>query len=168
LLAEAGYPGGKGLPEVDITYNNRETHQKIAEAVQAQWQQIGFKTKLKPLPLPDFQKEVGSGNFTIFRLGWSADYPEPDSILYPLFSSKAGNLLSYANPEIDVILDEAQAASDQERVALYREAEKKITDDAPMVWLFYPKNFYLKAKNVQGLETNLMGLVTFKKISISH
>lgn len=167
LLAEAGYPGGQGLPEVEITYNNRETNQKIAEAVQAQWQQIGFKTKLKPLPLPDFQKEVGSGNFTIFRLGWSADYPEPDSILYPLFSSKAGNLFSYANPEIDNLLDQAQAASDQERIALYREAEQKITDDAPVVWLFNPGNFYLKAKNVQGFETNFMGLVTFNKIWIA-
>lgn len=168
LFVEAGYPGGQGLPEVEITYNNRETNQKIAEAVQAQWLQIGFKTVLKPLPLPDFQKEVGSGNFTIFRLGWSADYPEPDSILYPMFSSQAGNLLSYTNSKVDSLLDKAQAASAEERVALYREAERKITDDAPVVWLFHPTNFYLKAKNVQGLETNLMGLVTFNKIWISR
>lgn len=168
LLAEAGYPGGKGLPELEITYNSRETNQKIAEAVQAQWQQIGFKTKLKPLPLPDFKKEVGNGNFTIFRYGWSADYPEPDSILYPLFSSKAGNLFSYANPEVDSLLDKAQAASDQERVALYREAERKITADAPVVLLYHPTNSYLRATNVHGFETNLVGLVTFNKIWISN
>lgn len=167
LLAQAGYPGGQGLPELEISYNIRETNQKIAEAVQAQWKQIGFKTKLKPLPLPDFQKEVVQGNFTIFKLGWAADYPEPDSILNPLFSSTPGNLMSYANPEVDTLLDKAQAASEQDRIALYREAERKITDDAPVVWLFHPEKFYLKGQKVQGFETNLMGQIVFDEIWIS-
>ncbi|MHB9094081.1 MAG: ABC transporter substrate-binding protein, partial [Eubacteriales bacterium] len=169
LLAEAGYPKGQGLPEIEMSYNNRETNQKIAEAIQAQWKEIGFRTKLKPLPLPEFKREVGSGNFSIFRLGWVADYPEPDSLLYPLFSSEAGNFFGYANQEVDRLLDEAQRTTgDKDRLAVYRQAEQKIIDDAPAIMMFHPAVKYIKGKNVSGVETNFDGSVSFDKIWVSR
>ncbi|MFA5266051.1 MAG: peptide ABC transporter substrate-binding protein, partial [Opitutaceae bacterium] len=47
LLAEAGYPGGKGFPPVELLYNSSETHRQIAEAVQEMWrQELGITTRL--------------------------------------------------------------------------------------------------------------------------
>lgn len=169
LLAEAGYPGGRGLGEVELTYNTRETNQKIAEAVQAQWKAIGFRTKLKPLPLPEFRQEIENGSFSIFRLGWTADYPEPDSILFPLFSSQAENIFGYANSKVDRLLNQALVTGeDSRRAQLYREAEQQIIDDAPAVVMFYPATEYLKGKNIQGIVTDFEGMLSLDKIWISR
>jgi len=39
LLAEAGYPDGKGFPEFVILYNTNERHKTIAEAIQRMWKE---------------------------------------------------------------------------------------------------------------------------------
>ncbi len=168
LLAEAGFPGGKGLRELELAYNERETNRKIAEAIQAQLLKIGIRAKLKGMPLPVYKREVGTGNAGMFRLSYSADFQDADSIFYPLFSSKSGNFFHYANSEVDRILDEARAEKDpQKRVQMYRLAEQKIVDDAPIIWLFHSVRIYVKAKNVQGIETSPMNIIPLSRVWIS-
>ena len=170
LLAEAGYPKGEGLPELELSYNNnRETNQKIAEAVQAQLKVIGVSVKLKGQPLPVYQRDVGTGNTSMFRLSWSADTLDAGSILYPLFSSKAENLFQYASPEVDRLLEEAQTTTDSgRRTQLYREIEQKVMQDPPAIWLFHSVSLYLKGKNVNGINENPMDLVPLSSVWISR
>ncbi len=168
FLAEAGYPGGRGLPPLELAYNVREQNQKLAEAVQAQLQEVGFPTKLKGMPLPVYQREVGAGALSMFRLAWSADSLDAGCILKPLFGSKAENFFHYKNPEVDRLLDKAQSVAEQgERIKLYRQAEQIIVDEAPAIWLFHPVNLYLKAGNIQGVQTNPMDIVPLSSIWIS-
>lgn len=169
LLAEAGYPNGQGLPELELSYNNnRETNQKIAEAVQAQLKEIGVRVKLNGVPLPVYQQAVGGGNYSLFRMGWSADTLDAGSILYPLFSSKAKNFLNYASPEVDRLLDEVQTVTDDVyRIRLYREIEQKVVQDAPAIWLFHSVSLYLKGKNINGIIENPMDRVPLSSVWIS-
>ncbi len=168
LLAEAGYPEGRGLPELEIAYNVHEKNQKLAEALQAQLKEIGVKTKLKGMPLPVYQREVGTGNLVMFKLAWSADSLDAGCILTPMFSSRAGNFFSYGNSEVDRLLVEAQSNPDtNERIKLYRQAEQIIVDETPAIWLFHPVNLYLKADNIQGVKTNAMDIIPLSDIWIS-
>lgn len=171
LLSAAGYPAGKGLGAIEIAYaNNRETNQKIAEAVQAQLKEIGIDVKLRGLPLPTYQAEVGSGNLSFFKLGWAADALDAGCILSPLFKTGSSeNMSNYSDPEVDRLLEAAQiAAHEQERIRLYREAEQKIVDDAPLMLLFHPVSLSLKGKNVQGLGANPMDVLKLSDVWISQ
>ncbi|MFA5881052.1 MAG: ABC transporter substrate-binding protein [Eubacteriales bacterium] len=170
LLAEAGFPKGQGLPELELSFNkDRETNQKIAEAVQAQLKAIGVRIKLKGQPEAIFQEDVVGGNFNMFKVSWSADTMDAGSVLYPLFSSKAENLPRYANSEVDRLLDEAQTISDDgRRRQLYRQIEQKVLEDTPGIWLFHSVSLYLKGRNVNGINENPMDLVPFSSVWISR
>jgi len=170
LLAEAGYPEGNGLKEIELTYNNnRETNQKIAEAVQAQLKEIGVKVKLRGVPLPSFKDELFNGNLSFYRMGWVADYLDAGYFLNPLFRSEGEmNLSKYANPEVDKLLAKVQSVTDeQQRAKLYQQAEQMIVDDAPVLFLYHPNSMYLKGKNVYGIKGNPLDLIQLSNVWIS-
>ena len=104
LLAEAGYPGGKGLPEISLWYNTNEMHQQVAQIVQDSFRKIGVDIRLKSLDWPAYLKACQSFEPDMFRMGWVADIPDADNFLYILLDSKQigapGNYSGYSNPRI--------------------------------------------------------------------
>ena len=127
LLAEAGYEGGRGLPPLTLHYNTGLVNRKIAEFVQGALREIGVTIALRELDWPAYLNFVDSGEVQLFRLGWLADYPDPENFLTVLFHSRnigsKGNLSRYTNPRVDALLDQADETLDTgERARLYREA----------------------------------------------
>src|SRR5205085_5567897 len=111
LLAEAGFPGGRGLGPVAYHFNTNDANQRIAEALQAQLKEIGVTLELRRLGWAAHIKVVDHGSAGFFRQGWIADYPDPENFLTVLFHSRnvgaAGNTSRYRNPAVDRLLDEA-------------------------------------------------------------
>jgi len=95
----------------------------------------------------------------MFRYGWYADYPDPDSFLYSLFHSQSQtNYFHYRNPEVDQLLDDARRETDDlQRVKLYREAEQRILSDAPAVMLYHHTFETLFQTYVEGIEVSALG-----------
>lgn len=155
LLVEAGYPDGKGLPEITLTYNTNERHKAVAEAIQAQLKKIGVNIKLENLEWGAINKALSAGEKPFFRMGWVADYPDPDNFLYALFLTEEkgkNNYTMYGNPAVDKLLKQArQTTDDAKRLKIYQDAEQKIVDDAPMVWLYQYQTKYMVSKKVKGL-----------------
>ncbi|RMF89523.1 MAG: ABC transporter substrate-binding protein [Nitrospinota bacterium] len=156
LLAEAGYPGGKGFPHIDLYFNTNETHQKIAELVQAQLRELGINIGLRSLDWAAYIKLVDDGGTLLHRMGWIADYPDPENFLTVLHHSRnigpAGNSARYSNPRVDALLDRADASEDwEERKRLYQEAERIIVDDAPWIYVYYYSANMLFQPYVRGL-----------------
>ncbi len=141
LLAEAGYPDG--LPgEYELVYNTSKSHQRIAEAIQANLKKVGINLTIRNLDWGTYIDKVDKGETQMFRLAWIADYPDPDNFLYVLFHSDnagpGGNGAFYNNPEVDRMLEKGRSmAPGAERVALYQELEKKIVEDAPWATIYY-------------------------------
>jgi oligopeptide transport system substrate-binding protein len=92
LLAQAGYPGGKGFPAFTFTYNTSARHKLICEWVQQAWQSIlGIHMELHNLEWNTFlDTRQKTHDFQLARAGWVADYPDPGNYL-DMFKSKAGN-----------------------------------------------------------------------------
>ncbi len=162
LLAEAGFPGGVGLPVIDLWYNTSERNARIAEVVQYYFKKIGVKVRLNNVDWGTYLKKLDSGECQMFRLGWIADYPDAENFLYILFHSKNaganGNHTFYSNSEVDKILDEARREVDfNKRVKLYQKAEKMIMDDAPWIPMFHNKDIILYQPYVKGVELTPMG-----------
>ena len=73
-LAEAGYPGGAGFPELNVLYYDSGNNSLIVEAVQQMWQEnLGIKVNLQVQEYAVFTNTINSGDWSIAFTGWSAD-----------------------------------------------------------------------------------------------
>ena len=174
LLAEAGYPNGKGFPEITLTFNKNEIHERVAEFVVANLKDIGIQCKTDELSFNRYLKRVEDGA-SFFRMGWSVDYPDPDNFLYTLFHSSniqnGHNYCRFKDALVDEILTEARyTTSFDKRVGLYRSAEDLLIDKAPWVFLYFYKASMLRQSNVHGIQLGHMGsaFLQYRKIYLSH
>lgn len=162
LLAEAGYPGGKGFPEIVLQYNKDIIHTRIGEFILANLNDLGIGCRIVEMDFGSHLKSVESGEAMFFRMGWTVDYPDPDSFLYTLFhSSNIGNGYNFTGlkiDELDKILDKARFETESERrVSLYRRAEKLIVEEAPWIFLYFYTTHLLHQPEVRGIELGAMG-----------
>ena len=160
LLAQAGYPGGAGLPALTFWSSVRserlvKEHERIVASLAA----VGIKAAYQyQTDWPAFSRLVADGKAPVFLYSWNADVPDPDNFLFLLFHSRSPrNYTGYANPVVDELLLAARHERDaQRRVDLYRKAEQIILDDAPVlpVWHYsYERLFqpYVKSVEVSSL-----------------
>lgn len=171
LLAQAGYPEGKGLPLLTLTYNDDSGHAVVAEEVSRQLSEIGVRVQIQPQGWDYFKKQVDSRSLSFFRMSWAADYPDADSYLYSLFhSSQIGmtNFCGYQNPQVDKILDNSrlQYADPQARLQLLRRAEAIIIDDAPCLWLFQKKAQKLVGQDVRNVKLDCMEMIDWYQVEL--
>ena len=156
LLAQAGYPGGQGLPSVTFWSSVRDDrllaeHDLIRRGLQAVGIQVEF-TYLTDWPA--FSRMLPEGKMPAFLYAWFADAPDPDNFLSTLFHSRSPrNFTGYANPAVDALLEQARRPAEaRQRAALYRRAEQLILDDAPIVpfWHYaYERRFQPYVRNVE-------------------
>jgi oligopeptide transport system substrate-binding protein len=159
LLAQAGYPGGRGLPPIAIWSSVRDRvvveHAQLKRYLEA----VGFQPEFHyETDWPTFSRMLGDGKLPVFLYAWYADVPDPDNFLTKLFHSRSPrNFSGYSNPAIDDLLARARDERDVlRRVELYRRAEQAIIDDAPIIpfWHYtYERIFqpYVRSVEVNGL-----------------
>ncbi|TFH44616.1 MAG: peptide ABC transporter substrate-binding protein [Lysobacterales bacterium] len=144
-LAEAGYPGGEGLPPVMLGYNANEINANIAQAVQKMWSDnLGVTVELKGWEGGGYNDAVSAGAFNVWRNGWGMDFPDAHNVLGEIFRSKpfsgdASHSILLTIPEFDEIIDTAAVESDPaKRNEMYQEAEKILVEDyasaMPLYW----------------------------------
>jgi len=160
LLAEAGYPNGKGIPSVSIWSSVKSDRiVREHEHVRRDLANVGIEAQFHYLTQwPTFLKGLEEGRFPVFLHAWFADLPDPDNFLYKLFHSRSSrNFFRYANATVDELLSRARNEQDlSRRVDLYRRAEQLILDDAPVIpfWHYtYERLFqpYVRSVEVNGL-----------------
>jgi oligopeptide transport system substrate-binding protein len=140
LLAEAGYPDGKGLPEITLMFNTSESHQKLAEFVQQSIKDnLGVEIKLANQEWAVYLKTVnGDDTPQMYRMGWCADYPDENNwVLENFHTTKSLNNPKWSGAgaeKFDQLVEQAAAASKAEdRAKLYFEAEKLLVEDEAVI-----------------------------------
>jgi len=170
LLAQAGYPDGRGLPPVVIWSSVRSEeilreHERIRKDLQA----VGVTAELQYNPdWPSFSKAMSERKLPVFVRGWFADVPDPENFLAKLFhSTSPWNYMGYANPAVDSLLDRARTESDTvHRVELYRRAEEMVLEDAPVIPVWHQTYERLFQPYVKGVEVSGLGdsYIPFRKV----
>jgi oligopeptide transport system substrate-binding protein len=154
LLEEAGFPEGQGIPQLTLGYNTGVGHDTIAQFIQGNMADVGINFNIEGYEWGTYLDLIQAEQITFFRLGWLTDYPIMDNFLYPLFhSSNAGvdNMCQYVNAEVDALLLEARSTTDEdERIELYREAERMILEDAPIMPLMFYKTSRVYGEGIGG------------------
>lgn len=156
LLREAGLPHGFTTTFWVIS---RDDTLRVAEGIQADLAAVGIRAQIKPAVLSSYLTAIHTENTTpLFHGGWYADFPDPSGFLDPLFHSNqirptnCNNSSYYANPKVDALLDRARSLPlGEERLQLYRQAERLIMEDAPWAPLYYEVETRLVRPGVTGV-----------------
>ena len=171
LLTEAGYPGGKGLSDVSAYFDSRDDNKMIAEKLQQLWKQnLNVDVKLENQEWKVHLRQIHIDPPQLFRLGWGADFPDPDNFLRLFTSNSGNNNTRWASARYDRLVVEAAAESDlTKRLKLYRQAQKILLEEGvAIVPLFVDSLNYLVKPHVKGLWMNSMERFDLKKISIER
>jgi len=169
-LTDAGFPGGKGAPEIALTYNADGGHQKVMELVQADLTKLGLKVKLAPLTdFPTYLKALGAGKFQIGRLGWVADYPIFDNFMNPLFNTTStDNYSKYSDPKVDAAITDARKITDgAARIKAYQAIDKTVGEALPDIPLMFYKHHHVTSARVHDFVFSAMYLADFSKTWLS-
>ncbi|MFH1071257.1 MAG: ABC transporter substrate-binding protein [Candidatus Glassbacteria bacterium] len=163
LLARAGFPGGRGLAEITLLYNNDPVDRRVCEFVQACLSEIGVRVRLKSLEWAAFLAAIRAGEADLFRGSWIADFPDAHNFLYTLFHSSnwgdPGNYTRYANPQVDDLLRQALTTVEVSRRAeIYRQVEKIVWEDAPWIFLYHPGQVALLKPRWRGAVFPALGI----------
>lgn len=162
MLAEAGYPGGKGLPELEYSTNANDVNNKTAEALQNMWAQIGVKVKITTMEWQVFIPFRNEKQHQITRGGWVGDYMDPMTFMDLFITGGPNNDADWSNAEYDSLIKKAQSTNDQKvRMPALHEAEKILLEEVPIVpFAFRSKNSLVNPK-LKGVYQSPLGHVFF-------
>jgi len=128
--------------------------------IASQLESVGFVVEVKNLSsMAELLSKIYARKAQLFLLGEQLDYPDPDALLNRLFhSTSPANPFGYSNAKVDALLQEAQAAVDDNRRAeLYNQIEAMIVNDYPVLPLSMVKYSIVCLRGVQALQVTPLG-----------
>jgi oligopeptide transport system substrate-binding protein len=157
LLAEAGYPDGKGFPKIEILYNTLEAHKKIAAAIQEMWRtQLKIDVELRNVEWKIYLDMQSALQFDVIRRGWIGDYTDPNTFLDMWTSDSGNNNTGWKNPEYDRLIREANRLLDPaKRMKMLAEAEAILIDEMPIAPIYFYVSKNMWRPKVQGVHENV-------------
>ncbi len=169
LLAEAGYPDGKGLPRLKLSTTSN--YLDLCKYLQQQLGLIGIDVQVDVNPPAALREQIAQGKVEWFRGSWVADYPDAENYLSLFYSpnrAPAGpNYTRYKNSTVDRLYTQARHCTDPaERIALYRETDSTVMEDAPVLVLYYDQILHFTHKNVSGLRSNAMNTLDLRTVRL--
>jgi len=152
LLAEAGYPGGKNFPKLQILFNTSESHKATAEVVQQMWKkELGIEVELVNQEWKVYLDTEHKLDYDVSRGGWIGDYPDPYTFLSTFASWSENNRTGWKNDRYDALLAGAERTSDPaKRYQLLGEAETVLMREMPLIPVFHYTRPYLLQPSVKN------------------
>ncbi len=167
LLAEAGFPGGKGFPHLTILYNTNEGHKAIAELVQQAWKrELGIEVQLGNVEWKSLLERVQRLDYDIARQSWYGDYVDPNTFLDMFVTGGGNNQTGWSNAEYDrLIAGAAQEADAGKRMAKLRQAETILVEQGlPIMPFYHYVGPALVRGTVHGYMPNLLNEILFQDL----
>jgi oligopeptide transport system substrate-binding protein len=165
LLAEAGYPNGRGLPPVKLL--TIPIYADLGSFIAKELEDVGLKVQVEAVQKSFLLEQTAKSTATFFRGSWIADYPDAENYLACFYSKNPSppNYTRYKNPQFDVLYERSLVEQDYAvRLSLYRQMDQMIINDAPVVPLWYDEVIRLVQMNVKGFEPNGLNLLELRRV----
>lgn len=164
LLAEAGYPDGKGFPVLELSYYTNTTVKKMVEAMQQMWEKnLNIKVKIAVQDWAIYYARIQKLDYDIGAMGWGGDYLHPMTFLQLFTSNDTNNLVGYKNPEYDDLIAKAIVATDPAKaVDLMHKAEDVLVRDMPIIPLYSRSLTIMMAPHVKDWALTALNNLYFK------
>lgn len=170
LLAEAGYPGGQGFPELNILYNTLESHKLVAAVVQDQWaKHLGITVQLENREWKTYLKTVNSLDYDIARGGWIGDFLDPMTFLELWIEDGGNNNTGWSDPAYEALLRQAAMEPDlAQRAAVLGQAEALLNEQVPFIPIYWYVWAELAQPDVRGMHPNLLDQHPLRYVSLER
>jgi oligopeptide transport system substrate-binding protein len=160
LLAEAGYPGGKGFPRFDYVFDTVKIDENIAVELQQMWRDtLGIEMELRPLEWKVYLGAMDRLDYDLARSSWIGDYNDPQTFLGMFISGDGNNRTGWKNPGYDALIKAANDEPDlAKRAQIFRQAETLLVEDElPVIPLyFYVGVNYFDTNRIEGVYQNIL------------
>lgn len=170
LLAEAGYPNGRGLPTIRILFNKEGGHDIIAQSAAKDWEDhLGVSVALDQKEIKVFREDLKEHNFMIARAGWFGDYGDPTTYLDINRTGDGNNDRAYSSEHFDGLLDAAENELDPvRRMEILSEAERWLVEvDLPLIPVFqYALVYQFNPDRVSGISSHPRGQQDLFRVDI--
>ena len=168
LLAEAGYPGGRGFPKLAILFNNDAHHGEVAQIVRRQWfERLGIDLTLEGVEGKVFGERLHTQQYAIARASWIGDYNDVSTFTDKYLSVSENNDSKWANPTYDKLCADAAVEPDvAKRLVMLAEAEALLLKEAPILPMYSYVNVSLYRDNVEGIYENPKNMIQFKAVKV--
>ncbi len=164
LLAEAGYPGGKGFPRFTYMFNASAgggglIHAKVGVELQQMFHdELGIEMELRQVEWKVYLANENKLDYDTTRASWIGDYNDPDTFLNMFVTDGGNNRTGWGNPHYDDLIRSSDQENDPaKREKMLQEAETILIHEGPVVPLFWYVGFnYYDPKKVHGIYRNIL------------
>jgi oligopeptide transport system substrate-binding protein len=158
LLTEAGFPGGKGLPPLEMLYNTSANHKLVAEVVQEMWRrELGIEVRVINQEFKVVLSERRAGRYQILLSDWVGDYLDATTFLDLWRSDSGNNHTGWTSPEYDSLLFAAARTTDPTaRASQLQRAEALMLAAAPVIPLYFNSHVFLLQPSVRNWHPTLL------------
>jgi oligopeptide transport system substrate-binding protein len=167
LLARAGYPDGRGLPQVTLL--TISIYADFASFIARQLEELGFRIQVETVQKSLLLEQTAKSQALFFRGSWLADYPDAENYLSVFYSKNPAppNYTRYNNPAFDRLYERSlRETNDSLKIKLYQQMDQMVIDDAPVVPLWYDEVAHLVNPRVKGFEPNALNLLELRRVHI--
>ncbi|MCX2451065.1 ABC transporter substrate-binding protein [Pedobacter sp. PLR] len=167
LLAEAGFPNGKGMPQ--ITLSTSTTYKDLMEFIQGELNAIGIKVKIDASPNASLRDMMSKNAVNFFRGSWIADYGDAENYLAVFYSKNkvpnGPNYTGYFNKDYDRLFERSYYENDpQKRYKLYQKMDSMVMTYANIVPILYDQSLIMLQNNISGYPLNPLNLMILKHV----
>ncbi len=167
LLAEAGFPGGKGLPPIKLL--TVPTYSELAGFIARELLNIGLVVQVDVVQKSLLLEQTANSTALFFRASWIADYPDAENYLSVFYSKNPAppNYTRYANKKFDILYEKALLiTNDSIRSRRYQEMDQLVMDDAPVVPLWYDELLHMVQPGVTGFTPNGLNMLELRTVQV--
>ena len=168
LLKEAGYPDGKNLPVIKLL--TIPVYSELGSFIAKELEAIGINVQVEVVQKGLLLEQTAKSQAQFFRGSWIADYPDAENYLSVFYSRNPAppNYTRYNNPRYDKLYEQALSlTNDSGRNELYREMDRMIIDDAPVIPLWYDEAIRLVHPGLEGFTSNGLNLLELRRARFS-
>ncbi|MEO6252669.1 MAG: ABC transporter substrate-binding protein [Ferruginibacter sp.] len=165
LLAEAGYPDGKNLPEIKLL--TIPIYGDLGTYIANELLQVGIKVQVEVIQKSLLMEQTSKSQAPFFRGSWIADYPDAENYLSVFYSKNPAppNYTRYKNAAFDLLYEKALSEkNDSLRYTLYQQMDRIIINDAPVVPLWYDMAIHLVHLNIKNFYPNSLNLLEIRRV----
>ena len=164
LLAQAGYPNGKGFPTFAIVSGTSQELKSLGEAIQAMWKvNLGITCTLRPEESGVYMDDRNNGFYDVGFAQWSADYMDANTFLDIFQTGSGNNDTGWTSKAYDALIMKEKSTGDQKvRMKAMHDAETMLMANMPVMPIFFRTNDVLISKHIKNFYQSPMGFIDLK------
>lgn len=169
LLQEAGFPGGRNLPPIKLL--TIAIYSELASFIAKELEAVGITVNVEVIQKGLLLEQTAKSQALFFRASWIADYPDAENYLSVFYGKNPAppNYTRYGHPEFNELYERSITITDDSaRLSLYRQMDRMVINDAPVVPLWYDEVIRLVQPAVKNFRPNGLNLLELRQVSIEQ